>query len=135
MPRLFKLKSSRFERNAVLLILAIASLISIFYVQEPLVQGIFLLATCLLVIAEVRQFRRGKALYLYIDSDRCGLCHGSSEQPYFSVKNKVYQSRWFAILKLCYRHNSNTIMLLPDRFDSIHEYQNCRYLLRELDKL
>jgi hypothetical protein len=55
-------------------------------------------------------------------------------QPYFYSKNKVYQTRWFAILKLVNEQKSRTLILNPDRFKSIQCYRQMRYLLRKMEQ-
>jgi len=55
-------------------------------------------------------------------------------QPYFFSKYKVYATRWFAILKLMNEDLNMTLMLNPDRFDSVDSYHRLRYQLRCLER-
>lgn len=55
------------------------------------------------------------------------------EQSYFFAKYKVYATRWFAILKLVNKDKNMTLMLNPDRFDSVESYRRLRYQLRRLE--
>lgn len=54
-------------------------------------------------------------------------------QPYFYTKYKVYQTRWFAILKLVDTQNNRTLILNPDCFESTDRYRRCRCDLRRLE--
>lgn len=129
MPRFFKLKPSRTELHVVYGLLLLAAALTCVYVDYRVPQMIYLLAIVLLAVAETSAVRRARAVYLCIDGTRCGLVHRTAGQPYFAVKNKVYQTRWFAILRLCYRRKNQIVMLLPDCFESAQDYQDCRYLL------
>ena len=134
MPRFFKLKPSRSEWYATHALLTLAASIVWTNIDHPLPQVIFSLAIVILAAGETRRFRLAGPVYLGIDGSCCGLVSGTSEQSQFSAKNKVYPTRWFAILKLCYRHKNEIVMLLPDRFESLREYQDCRYILINRDE-
>ena len=133
MPRFFKLKASRTELYATHGVLALAAALTCIHIDHALVRSIFLLGIVILAIAETNLFRLAGCVYLCIDGNRCGLVSQACGQSYFSAKNKVYRTRWFAILKLCYRRKNENVMLLPDRFESLREYQDCRYLLTNRD--
>ena len=66
---------------------------------------------------------------LRIDRDRRGIVYEAAGQTYFYAKYKVYPSRWFAILKLIDETNSMTLILRPDSFNRLADYQNLRYEL------
>jgi len=54
-------------------------------------------------------------------------------KPYFFIKYKVYQTRWFAILKLVDEQKNRTLILNSDCFESIDCYRKCRYQLLRLE--
>jgi hypothetical protein len=55
-------------------------------------------------------------------------------QPYFYCKYKVYQTRWFAILKLIDHQHNRTLILIPDSFSSLHSYRRLRQQIRQLER-
>lgn len=55
-------------------------------------------------------------------------------QPYFYRKYKVYQTRWFAILRLIDQHTDRTIILNSDCFQSVEYYRRLRFDLRRLER-
>lgn len=54
-------------------------------------------------------------------------------QPYIFSKYKVYQTRWFAILKLSNHQLSRTLILNSDCFHSVECYRRLRFDLRRFD--
>jgi len=56
-----------------------------------------------------------------------------ADQPYFYSKYKVYQTRWFAILKLVDQRSDRTIILNSDCFQSSECYRRLRFDLRRLE--
>ena len=82
---------------------------------------------------EHRRLIRQGNLRLRVDPRRAGIELRQGEQPYFYAKYKVYQTRWFAILKLIDTRTQRTLILSSDRFDSIDSYRRCRHDLRRLD--
>lgn len=55
-------------------------------------------------------------------------------QPYFYSKYKVYQTRWFAILKLVDQQTDRTLILNSDCFQSVKCYRCMRFDLRQLER-
>ena len=108
---------------------------SIFYYLEP---GLLKLSTLalvlLLALTESRYLIRQQIIKLRLDSKHAVIELEQDGQPYFYSKNKVYQTRWFAILKLINEQKSRTLILNPDRFKSIHIYRQMRYLLRKMEQ-
>ena len=129
MVRFFKLKPSRTELYAVYALLLFAIWLNWTYLDIVGVQIVYLLATLILAIEETRKLLYAGACYLCIDRDQCGLVEDTGSEPYLSGKNKVYRTRWFVILRLCYCRKSKIVLLLPDCFDSFEAYRDCRYLL------
>ena len=55
-------------------------------------------------------------------------------QPYFFCKYKVYQTRWFAILKLVDQQSERTLILNSDCFQSVECYRRLRFDLHQLER-
>ena len=106
----------------------------IFYMEPGLLKLGTLALVLLLAITESRYLIRQEIIKLRLDSKGEVIEFEQGGQPYFYSKNKVYQTRWFAILKLFNEHKSRTLILNPDRFKSIQSYRQLRYLLRKMER-
>jgi len=104
----FYIEPTWFKFNA----LALMVLLVIYESKRLIQQGIII----------IRLHRRDESIELNYDG-----------QSYFFNKNKVYQTRWFAILKLMNEHNTRILILNPDRFKSIEIYRRLRFYLRKLE--
>jgi len=113
----------------VLIALAIAV-----YVEPTAMMLGGLLAVGLLAERECRSLLQQRTITLTVNphSATIGLQQGG--QPYFFVKYKVYATRWFAILKLMDKRNTRTLILIPDRFNSIQSYRRLRLALQTMDR-
>lgn len=80
-----------------------------------------------------RMLRQGTAS-LMLDASRASIALEQGGQPYFYVKYKVYATRWFAILKLIDKRKTRTLILHPERFDSIQSYRQLRFALTRLEQ-
>ena len=83
----------------------------------------FLKWSCLAALAvsatlEYRRLIRLGNLRLGVDPRREIIEIQAAGQPYFFSKYKVYQTRWFAILKLTNEQTRRTLILNPDCFQS-----------------
>jgi hypothetical protein len=74
------------------------------------------------------------AIYFYLEPAALMLPARQGKQPYFYTKYKVYQTRWFAILKLVDTDKSRTLILNSDCFNSIQAYQQLRYQLCKMER-
>ncbi len=88
----------------------------------------------LLALHEVRQQLRQGIMQLKLNSSACSIELEQLGQPYFYGKYKVYATRWFAILKLIDKQKTRTLILNPDRCNSIQSYRQLRYALQQMDQ-
>lgn len=107
----------------------------IFYQQPGLLKLSALALVLLLAVHESKSLIRQEIIKLRFDSKDASIELQQGGQPYFYRKNKVYQTRWFAILKLVNKQKSRTLILFPDRFHSIQCYRSLRYRLRQREHL
>ena len=103
----------------------------VLYQQPGLFKWSALALVLLLAVHESRSLIRQEIIKLRFESRGASIELQQGGQPYFYYKNKVYQTRWFAILKLINKQKSRTLLLIPDRFNSIQSYRSLRYRLRQ----
>ena len=87
----------------------------------------------LLAIHESRCLIQQGIIKLRVDPVTASIELEQGGQPYFYRKYKVYQTRWFAILKLIDEVKPRILILIPDRFNSKQSYRQLRYLLRRME--
>lgn len=105
-----------------------------FYWTPALLKWAGIAALALSASIEYRHLIRQGNMRLRIIQPGAGIELRQHGQPYFYFKYKVYQTRWFAILKLIDTRTHRTLILSSDCFASIDCYRRCRYDLRRLDK-
>lgn len=88
----------------------------------------------LLALRETRQLLQQEIISLKLNLSENMIELEQGGQPYFYCKYKVYATRWFAILKLIDKRKTRTLILNPDRFDSIQSYRQLRYALHQMDQ-
>ncbi len=103
------------------------------YIEPAIMMLGGLLLAGLLAIHETRQLLRQGTVSLKINPHKATIELKQEGQPYFFCKYKVYATRWFAILKLIDNQNTRTLILNPDRFNSIQSYRQLRYALQTMD--
>ena len=81
---------------------------------------------------EYRLLIRHEIIRIRIDSRRGLIELQQAGQPYFYRKYKVYESRWFAILKLVDQQKGRTLILSSDCFNSVDSYRRLRFDLHQL---
>ncbi len=84
-------------------------------------------------LIEYRRLIQQGIIRLRVNTQRSSIEIQQAGQPYSYTKYKVYQTRWFAILKLIDRQNNRTLILNSDCFESTDCYRRCRYDLRRLE--
>ena len=129
MQEYYEIKPSR---SQLVLLLAGHGLVAVaitLYQPSGLLKLATLVLVALLAVRESRHLMRQEIIKLRFDSSAGAVELEQAGQPYFYSKNKVYQTRWFAILKLINERNSRTLILNPDCFNSIHSYRSLRYRL------
>lgn len=88
----------------------------------------------LLALRETSQSMRQEIIALKLNPRDASIELEQGGQPYFYGKYKVYATRWFAILKLIDKRKTRTLILNPDRCNSIQSYHQLRYALRQMDQ-
>ncbi len=91
-----------------------------------------LLVIGLLALREVARLLQNDEVCLTVNPHDDSFELKQDGQPYFFNKYKVYAARWFAILRLIDKRNSRTLILIPDRFNSIQSYRRLRYALQTM---
>lgn len=102
---------------------------------EPMALGIGgILLVGLLALHETRRQLNPGIIYLKFNPSAFSIELEQHGQPYFFDKYKVYATRWFAILKLIDKQKTRTLILNPDRCNSIQSYRQLRYALQQIDQ-
>ena len=134
MQKYYEIQPSKSQLVCLLVIHGLVAVTIIFYMQPGLLKLSTLALVLLLAVTESRYLIRQEIIKLRLDSKTETIELEQDGQPYFYYKNKVYQTRWFAILKLVNEQKSRTLILNPDRFNSIQSYRQMRYLLRKMEQ-
>lgn len=134
MDEYYEIRSSKSQLVLLFASHALAGGAIYFYLQSPLLTISGLVLVCLSALHEYRSLIRQGNLTLGLDLKNATIEVRQAGQPYFYTKNKVYQTRWFAILKLVEGHKNRTLILNSDCFSSPIAYQRLRFLLRELER-
>ncbi len=130
----YEIHSSKSQLVVLLVSHGLAAVAIIFYLQPFLLKTAVLAFLLLLAIFEYRCLIRQGIINLRLNQGDASIEFEQGGQPYFYSKNKVYQTRWFAILKLDDEDKSRTLILNPDRFNSIQCYRRLRYGLRKMER-
>ena len=129
----YEIHSSKSQLVVLLVSHGLAAATIFFYLQPLFLKMAALAFVLLLTIFESRCLIRQEIINLRLNQGDASIEFEQGGQPYFYSKNKVYQTRWFAILKLDEEEKSRTLILNPDRFNSIQSYQRLRYSLRKME--
>ena len=113
---------------------AVAALTIYFYFPAGLLKWSSLAALCLYATCEYRHLIQHGIIRLRVIPGRATIEFEQRGQPYFYCKYKVYQTRWFAILKLIDHQHNRTLILIPDSFSSLHSYRRLRQQIRQLER-
>jgi hypothetical protein len=130
----YEIRPSKSQLVCLLAGHGLVAVVIIFYLDPELLKLSALALVLLLTVTESSYLIRQGIIKLRLDSKSEAIEFEQGGQPYFYSKNKVYQTRWFAILKLVNEQNSRTLILNPDRFKSIQSYRQMRYLLRKMER-
>ncbi len=132
MQRSFEIQNSISQLLMLLQLIAVSLACALFYLSLGWQQTCYVVALLLLFVAEIQNHRNSKKRQLLIDlrSGKVSLLLGKKSQIY--DKYKVYDSRWFAILRVMAKDQNQTLILTADCFPSIAEYCACRFCLRQL---
>jgi hypothetical protein len=125
------------SRSQLILLLAayLAGAIAIYFYLGPVFfKWAALAALAVAAFVESRRLIRHDIIRLSINLQRASIEVRQHEQPYFYCKYKVYETRWFAILKLMDQQTNRTLILNSDCFTSIEKYRRLRFDLRCLER-
>ena len=104
-----------------------------FYLDLAFLKWAALTALALAAFVESRRLIQHDIILLRVNLTRASIEVQQRGQPYFYCKYKVYQTRWFAILKLIDQQASETLILNSDSFTSNDCYRRFRFDLRQLE--
>ncbi|MCP4768913.1 MAG: hypothetical protein GY875_21960 [Gammaproteobacteria bacterium] len=93
-----------------------------------------LAALCLYATSEHRRLIQHGIIRLRVNPGSATIEFEQRGQTYFFRKYKVYESRWFAILKLIDSQQNRTLILIPDSFSSLQSYRRLRHQIRRLER-
>jgi len=130
----YEIRPSAAQRNFLLSSHGLAAAAIYFYLEPATLMLPALAAVSLLAIYESRCLIQQEIIKLRLDPADKSIELEQGQQPYFYSKYKVYQTRWFAILKLLDADKSRTLILNSDCFDSLQVYQQLRYQLRKMEQ-
>ncbi|MDC1286982.1 hypothetical protein N8198_03780 [Gammaproteobacteria bacterium] len=105
-----------------------------FYLSPAFFKWAALAALTVAGFVESRRLIQHDIIRLRINLTRASIEVQHLGQPYFYCKYKVYQTRWFAILKLIDQQTNRTLILNSDCFTSIENYRRLRFDLRCLER-
>lgn len=106
-----------------------------FYLEAGLLKACAILGIVISAGLEYRRLIRQGIILLRVDPVRPGIELVQAGQSQFYSKYKVYQTRWFAILKLVDQSTGRTLILNPGSFQSRESYRRLRFDLRRLERL
>jgi hypothetical protein len=129
----YNIRTSRSQLILLHLVYLLAACIFYFCISPALLKWSALAALGISALREHRRLIRQGNLQLRVIPQRSAIELRQYGQPYFYCKYKVYQTRWFAILKLIDTQICRTLILNPDSFESTDCYRRCRYDLRQLE--
>ena len=104
-----------------------------FYLTPLFLKCVAMAGLGLSAIVEYRYLIQHDIIQLRVNKLRAAIEILRDGKPYFYCKYKVYQTRWFAILKLIDQASSETLILNSDSFSSNDCYRRFRFDLRQLD--
>ena len=131
----FEINTSRTQLVLLALGYCAIGLAALIYIDDLMLKSCCSLLCVLLGLSECSRLRSQETIQLELNSNESTICLKQNGQPYFYRKNKVYPTRWFAILRLVGEPKSRTIFLNPDRFKSVQNYQALRYSLVQMERL
>ncbi|MDH3220169.1 MAG: hypothetical protein OEO19_11615 [Gammaproteobacteria bacterium] len=134
MQKYFDIRPSTAQLVLLLLGHGLAGLVMAIYIEPAPMTLAAVALTGLLALRESRVLMRQGYARLKPDPRGESIEFEQAGQPYFYYKYKVYATRWFAILRLIDKHQNRTLILNPDRFESIQSYRQLRYVLLSMER-
>src|SRR5210317_2107463 len=130
----YNIRTSRSQLILLHLVYLLAACIFYFCISPALLKWSALAALGISALREHRRLIRQGNLQLRVIPQRSAIELRQYGQPYFYCKYKVYQTRWFAILKLIDQQANRTLILNSDCFTSVENYRRLRFDLRCLER-
>ena len=134
MHRFYEIVPSRTQSRITLVAHFIAAGTIYFFVDSGLLKTAAMAGVALAAWCGYRCLIRQDIIRLRVDPVQQLVEFQQSGQPYFYRKYKVYQSRWFAILKLVDQQTERVLILNSDCFNSVENYRRLRFDLRLLER-
>jgi hypothetical protein len=135
MTETFEINTSRTQLVLLTLGYCVIGLVALIYIDDLIFKSGCSLLCVLLGLSECSRLRSQEAIQLELNSNESTICLKQNGQPYFYHKNKVYPTRWFAILRLVGEPKIRTLFLNSDRFKSVQNYQAIRYSLVQMERM
>ena len=135
MTETFEITSSRTQLVLLMLGYCAIGLAALIYIDDLILKSCCSFLCVLLGLSECSRLRSQEAIQLELNPKENTICLKQNGQPYFYRKNKVYPTRWFAILRLIGEPKSRTLFLNSDRFKSVQNYQAIHYSLVQMERL
>jgi len=132
--QIFEIHPSRSQPGLMFGAHALVAMAILVYVEPTWLMLTGLALVGLLAQREVSQLQRFGTVTLKLDPGAGSIELEQGGQPHIYFKYKVYATRWFAILKLVDKQKNRTLILNPDRFDSIQSYRQLRFALCNLEQ-
>ena len=134
MQRHYRILTSSLQLQFALATHCIAAATIFFVLTPALLKWSAIAAVALGAWHGHRQLIQHDIMRLRVDLQRRLIELQRGGQPYFYSKYKVYQTRWFAILKLVDHQTSRVLILNSDSFESAEYYRRLRFDLRQLER-
>jgi len=133
MQHYYEVSTSKSQLIFLLAVHLLGVLTIYFYLTPLFLKCVAMAALGLSAIVEYRRLIQHDIMQLRVNRALGSIEILRSGKPYFYCKYKVYQTRWFAILKLIDEQASETLILNSDSFTSNDCYRRFRFDLRQMD--
>lgn len=133
MQHYHQIGTSRSQQLMQLFVHLLAAIAIYFYLTPVFLKCTALAALALSAFIDYRRLIRHEIIRVRVDRRQARIEIQQGGQSYFYTKYKVYQTRWFAILKLIDEPNNRTLILNSDCFPSTESYRQLRFDLQRLE--
>ena len=133
MQNYHQIGTSRSQQVVQLFVHLLAAIAIYFYLTPTFLKCSALAALALSAFIDYRRLIRHEIIRVRVDRGQARIEIQQGGQSYFYTKYKVYQTRWFAILRLIDEPNNRTLILNSDSFPSTESYRQLRFDLQRLE--
>jgi hypothetical protein len=133
MQNYHQIGTSRSQQVVQLFVHLLAAIAIYFYLTPAFLKCSALAALALSAFIDYRRLIRHDIIRVRVDRRQARIEIQQGGQSYFYAKYKVYQTRWFAILRLIDEPNNRTLILNSDCFPSTESYRQLRFDLQRLE--